>query len=68
MSNKKKERRLFIDVDPFRSQFGPVSEQAIYDVYRSTFKIENRNMHKHSFQKCVTALRRYKTQQQKENK
>ena len=63
---KRKSRKKFLDVDPFRSKFGPASEKAIYDVFQTVFNVEDHNMRKYSFPHCVQALRKYK--KQKENK
>jgi len=59
----KRPRKRFLDVDPFRAKFGPISEKAIYDVFQTIFKVEDHNMKKHSFPHCVKALRKYKLQQ-----
>ena len=56
--NKKKARKRFIAVNVWRSQFGPVSERAIYDIYAQKFNIELHNMKKYSFPHCVNALRK----------
>jgi hypothetical protein len=69
MAESKKVRRprkMYLDVDVFRSKFGPVSEKAVYDVFQTTFKVESHNMKKYSFSHCVEALRRYKNKQRKE--
>lgn len=55
---KKKARKKFIAVDVWRSQFGPVSERAIYDIYAQKFNVELHNMRKYSFPHCVNALRK----------
>lgn len=57
-TKKKKRRRRFIDVDVWRSQFGIVSERAIYDIYAQRFNVELHNMKKYSFPHCVNALRK----------
>ena len=54
---KKKARKRFIAVDVWRSQFGPVSERAIYDIYSQKFNVEIYNMKKYSFSHCLNALR-----------
>jgi hypothetical protein len=54
----KKPRRKFIAVDVWKSEFGPTSVRAVFDVYSTLFKIEQYNMKNHSFSKCVNALRR----------
>lgn len=59
----KKERKMYLDVDVFRSTFGPVSEKAVYDCFQTLFKVEKHNMRKYSFSHCVTALRKNKLQQ-----
>jgi hypothetical protein len=55
---KRKPRKPFLDVDVFATSFGPIAERGIYDVYKTTFKVEEHNMSKHSFSHCVNALRR----------
>tara|TARA_R110000851_G_scaffold258259_1_gene410683 strand:- start:530 stop:739 length:210 start_codon:yes stop_codon:yes gene_type:complete len=62
----KKTRQMYLDVDVFRSKFGPVSEKAVYDVFQTTFKVESHNMKKHSFSHCLQALRKHKRQQMAE--
>lgn len=59
-SNKKKSRtkRRFVGVDVWRSQFGPVSVRAIFDIYSQKFNVEQHNMKNYSFQHCVNALRK----------
>tara|TARA_R110000772_G_scaffold101363_1_gene201814 strand:+ start:23 stop:373 length:351 start_codon:yes stop_codon:yes gene_type:complete len=54
----KKARRKFLEVDVWRSQFGPVSEKAVYDVFSTKFNIESYNMKRYSFSHCLNALRR----------
>jgi hypothetical protein len=57
--NRKKSRRSnFIAVDVWRSQFGPVSVRAIFDIYRQKFNVEIHNMKDYSFQDCVNGLRK----------
>jgi hypothetical protein len=53
----KKARKKFLEVDVWRSQFGPVSERAVYDIYSQKFNVESHNMKKYSFPHCVNALR-----------
>jgi len=55
---KKKVRKKFIDVDVWRSQFGPVSVRAIYEVYAQTFGVEIHNMKRYSLSQCINALRK----------
>lgn len=55
---KKRPRERFIAVDVWRSQFGPVSERAVYDVYAQKFNVELHNMRKYSFSDCINALRK----------
>jgi hypothetical protein len=52
--NKKK----FLEVDVWRSQFGQVSVRAIYDVFSTAFGIEPQNMKKYTLSQCINALRR----------
>ena len=54
----KKPRKRFIAVDVWRSQFGPVSVRAIYDVYAQKFNVETHNMKNYSFSDCVNGLRK----------
>ena len=54
---KKRPRKRFIAVDVWRSQFGPVSERAVYDVYAQKFNVELHNVRKYSFSDCINALR-----------
>jgi len=56
-SPKKKVRKKFISVDVWRSQFGPVSVRAIYEVYAQTFRVEIHNMKRYSLSQCINALR-----------
>jgi len=60
LAKAKKERKMYLDVDVFRAEFGPVSEKAVYDVFQTLFKVEKHNMRKYSFSHCVTALRKNK--------
>lgn len=53
----KKIRRKFLAVDVWRSQFGPVSVKAVYDVFQTKRKIETHNLKKFSFSECVNYLR-----------
>jgi len=53
----KKNRKRFIGVDVWRSQFGAVSVRAIFDVYSQKFNVEIHNMKNYSFSHCVNALR-----------
>jgi len=62
----KKERQMFLDVDVFRSSFGPVSEKAIYDVFQTTFNVQKYNMKNYSFSHCVESLRKYKLKHQEQ--
>lgn len=55
---KKKQRRKFLEVDVWQTQFGIVSEKAVYDVFQQKFNIESHNMRKYSFQHCVNSLRK----------
>ncbi len=57
-SKNKKPRKRFIAVDVFQSQFGPVSERAVYDLYSQRFNVESHNMNSYSFSHCVNALRK----------
>ena len=50
----------FLDVDVFRTEFGIVSEKAIYSVFQKTFNIPMREMYKYKFQECVKRLRDFK--------
>lgn len=54
---KRKPRKRFIAVDVWQTQFGPVSERAVYDIYSQKFNVELHNMKKYSFPHCVNALR-----------
>ena len=56
--SKKKIRKRFAGVDVWRSQFGPVSVRAIFDVYSQRFNVEIHNMKKYSLQHCIDALRK----------
>ena len=56
----RKPRKKFLDVDVFATSFGPIAERAVYDVYQTTFEVEDHNMRKHSFSHCIQALRRHK--------
>lgn len=58
LQRKKKKRKRFIAVDVWQTQFGPVSERAVYDVFAQTFGIETHNLKKYSFPDCVNALRK----------
>lgn len=51
-------RKRFIAVNVWQTEFGPVSERAIYDIYAQKFGVELHNMKKYSFTHCVTALRK----------
>lgn len=53
-----KSKKRFIAVDVWRSQFGPVSVRAIFDIYSQKFNVESHNMKDYSFQHCVNALRK----------
>lgn len=55
---RKKARKKFIAVDVWRSQFGPVSVRAIYEVYAQEFGVETHNMKKYSLSHCINALRK----------
>lgn len=55
---KPRQRRKFLAVDVWQTQFGPVSETAIYDVYSTKFKVEQHNMKNYTFSHCVNALRK----------
>lgn len=55
---RKKKKQSFIAVDVWRSQFGPVSVRAIFDIYRQKFNVEEYNMKNYSFQHCINALRK----------
>mgnify|MGYP003636529631 CR=1 FL=1 len=55
---KRAPRRKFLAVDVWRSQFGPVSEKAIYDVFSTMFNVEIYNMKRYGFSHCLNALRR----------
>jgi len=57
---KRKPRKKFLDVDVFAKSFGPIAERAVYDVYQTTFKVEDHNMKKHSFSHCVQTLRKHR--------
>ena len=60
--SKKKQarpRRLFLAVDVWQKEFGPVSERAVRDVYARTFNVKIENMKKYSFHHCVNALRKH---------
>ena len=50
-------RKKFTDVDVWQKVFSPISEQAVYDVYSKKYNIEEKDMYKHNFTKCVEALR-----------
>lgn len=53
----KKNRKRFIAVDVWRSEFGQVSVRAIFDVYAQKFNVETHNMRNYSLQHCINALR-----------
>lgn len=55
---KKRPRKRFLAVDVWQTQFGPVSERAVYDVYAQKFNVESHNMRKYSFPDCVNSLRK----------
>lgn len=55
---KRRSKKRFLQVDVWQKTFGEVSVKAIYDVYSQKFNVEPRNMKKHSFPKCVNALRK----------
>lgn len=57
-SNKKRPRKRFVAVNVWQTQFGPVSERAVYDIYSQKFNVELYNMKKYSFPHCVNALRK----------
>ena len=67
MANKKnkKQRKRFLAVDVWRSQFGPVSVRAIYDVYAQKFNVEMHNMKNYSFSQCINALRKLEDEEYK---
>lgn len=55
---KRKPRKRFLQVDVWQTQFGPVSERAVYDIFAQRFNVELHNMKKYSFPDCVNALRK----------
>ena len=55
---KKRARKRFVAVNVWQTQFGPVSERAVYDIYSQKFNVELYNMKKYSFPHCVNALRK----------
>jgi len=55
---KKKARKGFREVDVWQSEFGIVSERAVYDVFALKFDIERAKMSKYSFSHCVETLRK----------
>ena len=55
---KRRTRKSFLEVDVWRSQFGPVSVKAIYDIYCQKFRVDTRNKNRYSFQHCVNSLRK----------
>jgi len=57
-NSKPRVKKRFVAVDLWRSQFGPVSVKAIYDVYSQKFNVELSNMKNYSFQRCINALRK----------
>lgn len=63
----KRERIKFKSVDVWQSSFGPVSVNAVYDVFETTFNIEKENMRKYSFQECVESLRKFENPNYKTN-
>lgn len=57
IKKRKKQRQRFLQVDVWRSEFGPVSVRAIYDVFQQKKGIETHNLKNHSFSECVNFLR-----------
>lgn len=67
MANKKlKKRRLFLEVDVWRSEFAPVSVTAITDVFMQKFNLSNDEVKKYKFSECVEMLRKFENPDYKE--
>ena len=64
MANQKKKkkkfqpRQPFLAVDVWRSEFGPVSVRAVYDVFQAKRKIKTQDLWNYSFSDCVNYLRK----------
>ena len=58
ITKKAKARKGFREVDVWQSEFGQVSERAVYDVFALKFNVEKSKMSKYSFSHCVEALRK----------
>ncbi|AGH56724.1 hypothetical protein Phi19:2_gp085 [Cellulophaga phage phi19:2] len=61
---KPKTRKRFLDVDPFQSKFGPISEKAIFDVFLTKFNKKPESLVNYSFSDCVNALRELELKEQ----
>lgn len=57
-TDQPRKRKLFKAVDVWRSQFGPVSERAIRDVYAQRFNVKINNVKDYSLSHCINALRK----------
>ena len=55
---QRRPRRRFLEVDVWRSRFGPMSVKAIYDVYSTKFNTEIYYKNQKTFTNCVNALRK----------
>jgi len=59
MARKKLKKRLpFTAVNPWMTQFSPIAERAVYDVFVEKSGINPQNVRKYSFSHCVNFLRR----------
>jgi hypothetical protein len=62
MENKKKnkgsQKKQFLAVDVWRSQFGVISVKAIYEIFSAKFGVDQSKIRDYSFTHCVNALRR----------
>jgi hypothetical protein len=54
----KNSKKSFIAVDVWRSQFGPISVRAIYEIFARTFSIEPSQMKDYKLPQCIDALRK----------
>lgn len=53
-----KPRKRFLEVDLWRTCFGDISVEAIYDIYSQKFNVKKGNMKRYSFHNCLNALRK----------
>ena len=62
MENKKKnkgsQKKQFVAVDVWRSQFGVISVKAIYEIFSAKFNVDPSKLRDFTFSHCVNSLRR----------